>query len=219
MDSRPLAPGDLPAVVNVVVAAFADYPYWSWLVTDGDERVRTMRRYYRADLGPLLQTSWGIDDGQGGLRAVAIWARSDAWPGFDGDSTGAAGSAAPRMVRALAVMEAMAPGEAHWYLDILAARPADQGTGAGGAVLTAGLHRADVDGLGCYLETGKEANLDFYRHHGFAVCVETTVEDPDGRPPDGPFTADPGTTTRGEGTLHLWGMWRPRTAPSVRDHL
>ena len=219
MDARPLAPDDLPAVVEVVVAAFADYPYWRWLVTDADERAHTMRSYYRADLGPLLPTSWGIDDDEGGLRAVAVWARSDAWPGFGGDSTAVAGLAAPRMVRALAAMDATAPGEAHWYLDVLAARPADQGMGAGGKVLTAGLRRADADGLACYLETGKEANLDFYRHHGFAACGETTVEDLDGRWSDGPRTAGPGAATTGDGALHLWGMWRPPDVPAERDHL
>jgi ribosomal protein S18 acetylase RimI-like enzyme len=102
------------------------------------------------------------------------------------------------MAHALEVMASMAPVEAHWYLDVLAVRPEHQGTGLGRAVVGPGLARADGDGLGCYLETGKAENIAFYRAAGFEVTAERDV-------------AEIGLLGPAGRGLHLWGMWRAAT--------
>jgi GNAT superfamily N-acetyltransferase len=214
--ARPLVRDDLAQVVEVVVSAFADYPYWRWLVADRDERAATMGAYYAADLGPLLDGSFGIADGDR-MVAVAMWARSDAWAGFvDADSTTAAGAAAMRMAAALAAMASLAPAEPHWYLDVLAVRPERQGTGLGRDVLRPGLARADIERVGCYLETGRPENLGFYRAAGFEVSGECDVRAPDSGDRAGEGRAGEG---RAGEPLHLWGLWRPSTGSFGRDHL
>jgi ribosomal protein S18 acetylase RimI-like enzyme len=86
--------------------------------------------------------------------------------------------AAPSMLRsprrrpAFALLNAVVAQhlhDEHWYLALLAADPSAQGRGVGTALLTPMLERADSAGLPVYLETQKEANLAYYRRHGFEV--------------------------------------------------
>jgi GNAT superfamily N-acetyltransferase len=84
--------------------------------------------------------------------------------------------------RALAVSaasDANHPEEPHWYLDVVGCALGSQGRGFGGAVVRAGLARADADGVAAYLETANEANLGFYGALGFTVTHRWRV-------PDGP---------------------------------
>lgn len=75
----------------------------------------------------------------------------------------------------------------HWYLLTIGVDPDRQRAGVGGRLLSAGLQRADADGLPCYLETANPDNLPFYRRHGFEVAA-------DGQLP--------------KGGLHVWSMVR-----------
>lgn len=75
----------------------------------------------------------------------------------------------------------------HWYLVCIGVEPSRQRGGLGGRLLSAGLQRADADGLPCYLETANPDNLPFYRRHGFEVAAEGQLPD------DG---------------LHVWAMVR-----------
>ncbi|MGB1088256.1 MAG: GNAT family N-acetyltransferase, partial [Alphaproteobacteria bacterium] len=84
-------------------------------------------------------------------------------------------------------MEKHHPHEPHYYLFAIATTQAARGKGVGGALLKAGLARADADGIGCYLENSKEQNLGFYQAHGFEVMEK--VHPVEGSPP-------------------LWRMWR-----------
>jgi len=61
------------------------------------------------------------------------------------------------------------PTEPHWYLSLLGTDPAQQGRGVGSALLRPILERCDAEGWPAYLESSKEANLAFYRRHGFEV--------------------------------------------------
>jgi ribosomal protein S18 acetylase RimI-like enzyme len=60
----------------------------------------------------------------------------------------------------------------HWYLAVLGVDPPRQGQGVGGSIIQPVLRRADIEGLPCYLETGKEIDVRFYRKHGFEVLEE-----------------------------------------------
>jgi GNAT superfamily N-acetyltransferase len=74
----------------------------------------------------------------------------------------------------------------HWYLSLLGTDPDARGHGLGSAVLEPVLQRCDSDGVGAYLESSKERNIDFYVRHGFRVIEEIKL-------PRGP---------------RMWPMWR-----------
>ncbi|MFE6834049.1 GNAT family N-acetyltransferase [Streptomyces sp. NPDC057705] len=67
------------------------------------------------------------------------------------------------------------PREPHWYLAVIGADPAAQGTGQGAALLRSGLAKADAAGLPACLESSKAANLPFYQHFGFTVREEVRL--------------------------------------------
>ena len=63
----------------------------------------------------------------------------------------------------------------HWYLWGLGVEPSEQGKGIGGALMLPILARAEAEGVPCYLETQNEANVPFYRKHGFEVVSDGEV--------------------------------------------
>jgi ribosomal protein S18 acetylase RimI-like enzyme len=73
----------------------------------------------------------------------------------------------------------VAPGP-HWYLAGIGVDPPDQGQGVGAALLRPGLDGAERERLPCVLLTNNEANLPFYRAHGFETVREG--ETPSGGP-------------------------------------
>jgi GNAT superfamily N-acetyltransferase len=95
----------------------------------------------------------------------------------------------PRIVRSthgVREIERRHPVRPHYYLSVLGTEPQQQGGGIGSALLGPVLRRCDADGVGAYLESSKESNVDFYARHGFAVTERIDL-------PDGPA---------------LWLMWR-----------
>jgi ribosomal protein S18 acetylase RimI-like enzyme len=91
-------------------------------------------------------------------------------------------------------MEKIHPSEPHWYLALLGTHPDHQGQGLGTAVVAPGIAAADAEGVGCYLESSKEANVPYYERLGFEVI--------------GTYDVDRGSGPR------LWLMWRDPTPPS-----
>lgn len=85
------------------------------------------------------------------------------------------------------------PREPHYYLFMIGARPDCQGQGVGSALISHMLRRCDREQMPVYLENSKEANLDFYRGHGFRVQQE--IRFAKNAPP-------------------LWLMWREPFAPA-----
>ena len=65
----------------------------------------------------------------------------------------------------------------HWYLWVLGVDPVYQGQGVGGALLRAGLARADASHLPCYLETTNAENVPLYHRFGFLVEDERLIPD------------------------------------------
>ena len=65
----------------------------------------------------------------------------------------------------------VAPGP-HWYLAGIGVDPPEQRRGVGAALLGPGLEGAARERVPCVLLTNNEANLPFYRTHGFEVVRE-----------------------------------------------
>jgi ribosomal protein S18 acetylase RimI-like enzyme len=165
-------------VAEVLAAAFADDPAWSWLMPFPD-RERRQRLFFEtmiADLAPARRQIWVSEDGS----AAAIWAPPGLWsvPVRTVLAQGAPmlrvfGRRLQLAVRYLVRVERSHPRKpAHWYLETIGTEPARQGQGLGSALMRPILALCDRDGLGAYLESSSERNRALYERHGFKV-VET----------------------------------------------
>lgn len=185
---------ETPLVVDILARAFADDPFFHWLVVQDDEveaRRRAIFEAFVAGLGFPRGEVW-IAEGAGG---AAIWHHPGRWragwltqlrlmPRF----VNAAGLAAgwPKFI-ALNSLERRHPKEPHYYLFTVGVVPEDQGRGYGRALLAPLLDLCESQGMPGYLETAKESNIAIYERYGFRVLTRFNL----------PF-----------GGPTVWTMWR-----------
>ena len=173
-----LRPDQQRAAALTLAEAFATDPLLEILAPDPARR---------AKLGPPMMTVllayglryghvWANDD----ASAVAIWLAPESGPmtmprmlrvgmwrapfilGLDGMG---------RMSKAMSATEGFhkqVEGP-HWYLMTVGTRTARQGQGLGSTLVEMGTSRADEASVPCYLETGTDSNIAFYRKRGFEV--------------------------------------------------
>ena len=179
--------GDIPVVAGSLARAFDDDPVLGWVFPDAASRPRRMERFFALAAAATVEHGevWMTDDGAG----AALWEP----PGRRRPPVSTVlrmgaivGTRTPLAVRGLRGVEAHHPRWPHWYLSTLGTDPPMQGHGRGSAVMEPVLRRCDEQRLGAYLESSKEANVPYYRHHGFEVVEEVSL-------PRGP---------------RLWLMWR-----------
>lgn len=189
---RPATAADSPALVAMLGRAFADDPFYHWLLRSPATRERYARTFFVWQLRRLLPQEQVTMTTDG--AAVALWALPGRWRESTWDALrlflGVAPAMAtylPSVVRGLNQVDRRHPQEPHMYLTLLGCDPPAQGQGRGSAALAPGLALADREGLPAYLETSKERNLAFYGRFGFRVVEEVRM------PGAGPS---------------LWLMWR-----------
>lgn len=184
---------DLPALTGALARAFMDDPVARWSCPAERLRPAMLERFHGARLRQLLahREVWTTDD----CACAALWAPPQRWrTTWREDLAIARCMAHPRLVARLPLsltgllgVEREHPrGPPHWYLAVLGTDPIAQGQGLGSAVLRPVLEQCDADGIGAYLESSKERNIDFYARHGFRVMRELRL-------PRGPT---------------VWPMWR-----------
>ena len=74
---RRAEPGDDPRIAEVLAAAFADDPAWSWLMPFADRQQR-QRLFFETELRHLVpdrREVWTTEDGS----AAALWAPPGRW--------------------------------------------------------------------------------------------------------------------------------------------
>lgn len=196
---RPAGRTDLPHMAEALARAFRDDPVMAWLFgADEDVTERRLRRFFHLEGARHLQhpTVFTTDDHAG----VAYWDPPGRWKTplrhmarLAPFMTVAMRHRIPRALKGLGLIErAHSRHPDHYYLAVLGTRPERQGTGVGSALLQPVLARCDEHGIGAYLESSKEANIPFYRRHGFEVVEELHL-------PKGPA---------------LWPMWRDPQVPA-----
>lgn len=172
-NARVAGPDDLRRIGDTFTRAFHDDPIWRWLVHRPSQWSRGVPFVFRLATREHLGngTVWVSSD----VSAAAVWA-----PPGHRDSQLRQIPALPRLLtvfgtrsvaglRFHAAMHRFRPVEPHWYLAVLGTDPAHQGKGHASAVLAPVLERCDTEGIGAYLESSKEANLPYYRRHGFEL--------------------------------------------------
>jgi len=184
---------DVDALGDMLARSFFDDPIAEWSCRPDDLRDGVLKAFHRARLRQLLAHGdvWTVPS----LGTAALWAPPGAWSTSASDDVQLARGLMrlrllPRMPLVVGGMLRIAAHHphdpAHWYLAVLGTDPPVQHKGLASAALAPVLARCDGDGVGAFLETGKERNIDFYARHGFVVTQERRL-------PRGP---------------RYWQMWR-----------
>ncbi len=188
---------ELSELAGMLARAFHEDPVAAWACQPDRLRPRVLERLFGMRLRDIHPRGeiWTDD----ALRSVAVWAAPEHWRTTTRQDIAYASCLLhprlalrmPMVVTGMLGAEKVHPTEPpHWYLAILGTDPAAQGHGLGSAMMEPTLAECDRDGVGVYLESSKEQNLDFYARHGFRVTSERRL-------PRGP---------------RLWPMWRePRS--------
>jgi len=173
---RPLRRRERGRAVQVLVDALLDGPDWVRALPDPAERRSVLRHLLAvavADAGGHARAA----EADGRVVGVAVWQPPGRYP----MSRVRQLRAAPRLVPVMARMrsrfavvrrmgegvDAVFPTDPVQYLQVLGVAPGQQRRGVGAALLAAGLATADARGADVYLETSSEANVGYYRRHGF----------------------------------------------------
>jgi ribosomal protein S18 acetylase RimI-like enzyme len=173
--------------VGVVSArAFYDDPFFIHLSQNPMQRARGLALFWRSHVAALGDTAvvTGAHGGTGALVGVSVWQRPGTYPlpvwTQARESAGAFRAMIPAPsslligFRYILAMEKARPREDHWYLALLVTDPMVWRRGIGTALLEPTLASIDEEGLPCYLETQKEANLAYYRRFGFEEARRLT---------------------------------------------
>ena len=184
---------ELPQLARMLARAFHEDPVAAWACRPQHLRPRVLERLFGMrlrDIHPYGEI-WTDDE----LRSAAVWAAPDRWHTTARQDVAYAtcllhprlALRMPMVINGMLGAQRVHPTEpSHWYLAILGTDPSARGHGLGSAMLAPILEECDRDGVGAYLESSKEQNLDFYARHGFRVRGERNL-------PRGP---------------RLWPMWR-----------
>jgi ribosomal protein S18 acetylase RimI-like enzyme len=168
-----LAEGQVAAAGAVLARAFANDPFFTYVLSDPVERERLM---------PPLMAAWtryGLLFGEvyvtaGPVEASAIWLppgavrteerrdRAGLTAAVSAFSDGAR-ARYDAMVQHLGLIREAAPSVPHWQLPFIGVDTARQGLGLGSLLLRAGLSRVDQDGVECRLFTLQSRNVPLYQ--------------------------------------------------------
>lgn len=175
--SRRIRRRERDAALATVVDAFRADPQVRWYFPDDATYDCAAARFF----GLLLDTRidggevWVVDD----QAAVAMWVPPggnllgpDVVARCYVEVVSSLPDPAPeRIAETDRIVDEILPVEAHWYLGVLACRPARRRQGLASAVLAPVLAAADRAGLPTVLETAAAANVGFYARRGFAVVA------------------------------------------------
>lgn len=184
-----LAEGQVAASGAVLARAFANDPFFTYVLSDPVEREHLLPPFMEA------WTRYGLLFGEvyvtaGPIEASAIWLAPGARTEERLERAGLTAVASAFRDGARARYNAIAqrqgrireavPSAPHWHLPFIGVDPARLGLGLGSLLLRAGLSRVDQDGVECRLFTDNPRNVSLYLRHGFEIAAEGDV--PDGGP-------------------------------------
>ena len=176
---------DVPALADLLAAAFEGYVWTDWAFP-AENRRRRQRESFAMYLGVTvshLGQVWMTEDG----TSAAAWL-SPQPAALPDDLSGHLGDLGPRLLGDRAKLVAAADEivgarhrqEPRWYLATMGTSQHARGRGLGAAVLAPVLQHCDRDGTAAALETSTEDNVRFYERLGFTVTGE--VDPPGGAP-------------------------------------
>jgi GNAT superfamily N-acetyltransferase len=185
LDIDRMRAGERHAAVATLARAFHDDPLFNFLVPN----LRSQSRALVTFMGSLLADArpfgevW-VARADRAIAGVAVWLPPGAFPRGarrevaayvrEMPSVHRLGRRLPAALRLQSLLERKhhEVAEPHWYLSLLGTDPSLQRRGVGTALLGPVLARSAEQGLPAYLETQKEANVPWYRRHGFELVEQ-----------------------------------------------
>lgn len=190
---------DATALQSLLEHVFDDDPLVGWFVRHDDHRIPAFASFFDYMVNKYCLPHgecWVTDN----VSGAALWMPPDAWNrpfieqllslrqivgifGFRHLLT---------KMQERQTIDRTHPKHPHYYLAALAVHPSDRAKGVGSQLMYPILKRSDEEGVGCYLETSREQNIQFYERHGFSIMKKLTYSPQ---------------------KLSLWCMWRaPQTS-------
>jgi GNAT superfamily N-acetyltransferase len=183
-----LAEGQVAASGAVLARAFANDPFFAYVLSDPVERERLTLPVM------VAWTRYGLLCGEvdvtaGLVEASAIWlppgdasqtAEYRERAGLTAVVSAFSDGARARydaIVQDHSRVRETAQSVPHWYLVAMGVDPARQGLGLGSLLLRAGLSRVDQDGVECQLFTEQPRNVPLYQRYGFEIAVDGDLPD------------------------------------------
>ncbi len=166
--------------------AFQDYPVSIHMFPDDEERKKKNKYGFQLAInyGIRLNEAYAISPN---LEGIAVWfppkkVHQSIWSIIRcGGFRVLRNSGLKVIKRGMPILKYMAPAHKrlapfdHWYLQLLAVDPKEQGKGYGSLLLNAKFKEIDKQGLPIYLETNNEKNVSFYQNHGFEVLEHMII--------------------------------------------
>ena len=175
---RRAADEDVARMARTLARAFHEDPVFTWVLRADPRRMRRLERGFEL----FLRRLWMEQEETyttASVAGVAVWEKPGQWKTGIGRQLAllpamipAFGRHLPRVLRAIAAIEARHPRELHYYLPFVGVDPEWQGRGLGSAVLAPVLERCDREGMPAFLEASTPRNRALYERHGFAVSEE-----------------------------------------------
>lgn len=182
---------DVGAIAAMLGRAFHDDAVAHFIFPADEGRVRNLERFFEIQMRHHYFTRGEVYTTRD-CAGAALWIPPIAPPVRPKDALAQLGlvrvvwgrfRATRRLVLLLAARH---PKVAHYYLATIGVEPNEQHCGLGSALMQPVLQRCDAKTMPAYLECSNEANIAFYREHGFVVTEELHI-------PSGP---------------RIWLMWR-----------
>jgi ribosomal protein S18 acetylase RimI-like enzyme len=177
--TRVATPGELDAVTDILSAAFAQDPLWTWAFPDDNDRAVWWRVCIQSAM--RYPWTWLTDD----RSAASVWI-----PPAGCEMTPDEEATVPQLIETLctdrssAVMnllgrfdDAHPRKRPHYYLSMLGIRPERRGQGLGMALLADNLALVDGAQMPAYLESSNPANNARYERLGFRQVGEFATPD------------------------------------------
>ncbi len=189
VEIRPMRPGDLDAVCEVIGLAFADNPN-TLAIVRGD-RARARRMMQGAVRVAKFGRTWS--DALVAVRGTTVVGALNAaqWPNCQMTITEKIKTAPsmlrimttalPRAFTMMATWEGHDPREPHWHIGPIGVRPEMQGRGVGKALLERFLTTVDAEHSAAFLETDVDRNVELYEKFGFRIADQEVILGVDNR--------------------------------------
>jgi ribosomal protein S18 acetylase RimI-like enzyme len=168
-------PSDIPAVADLIGAAFQHLEVSRWLVPDPELRARILPRNFE------IFIEYGVTHGTveiaGDLLGASVWLPLDGDPlppphDYDDRVLDACGEWTENFRRLDELFESHHPHEPHHHLAFMAVRSDQQRNGIGSDLLRHYHQRLDSAGTAAFLEASSTGSRDLYQRHGYTPLGE-----------------------------------------------